>query len=125
MPLLSAELIRYICTSAEDAQVVIPKADDGLQPLHALYHKSCLAAVEEVLNSGRHRIIEFFPRVRVHAIGGEELAQLDPQGVSFRNINTPQEYFTLREGHNPESRTREDQGGRVAADNGQRRPRSG
>jgi FdhD protein len=125
MPLLSAELIRYICTSAEDAQVVIPKADDGLQPLHALYHKSCLAAVEEVLNSGRHRIIEFFPRVRVHAIDGEELAQLDPQGVSFRNINTPQEYFTLREGHNPESRTREDQGGRVAADNGQRRPRSG
>ncbi len=101
MPLLSAELIRYICECGDEGDVVIPKAEDGLQPLHALYHKSCLPAVEEVLETGRRRIVEFFPKVRVHPIDSRELARLDPQGVSFRNINTPQEYFALREGQSP------------------------
>ena len=104
MPLLSADLIRYICDQADDADVVIPRAGSELEPLHALYAKACIPAIEDVLDAGRRRIVSFFDRVRVHAVEGDEVLRFDPKGISFRNINTPQEYFALREeGKSPSS----------------------
>ncbi len=96
MPFLSPAVIRYLCGKAEDGDVVIPQSATGLEPLHALYHKRCLPAMEKVLASGERRIVRFFPEVRVHRVPREEWAPLDPDGRSFRNINTPQEYFALR-----------------------------
>ncbi len=106
MPLLKADLIRTICESADAGDVVIPRTADGFQPLHALYHKRCIPAMEEILDEGKRRIVAFFPKVQVHAVEEAHLSHLDPQGLSFRNINTPQEYFTLRVGTSPESAVR-------------------
>lgn len=97
MPLLSGELIRYICQQGEIGDVVIPRTGGELEPLHALYAKRCIPAIEEVLDAGQRRIVRFFDRVQVHAVEYDDVVRLDPQGVSFRNINTPQEYFSLRE----------------------------
>lgn len=96
MPLLSADIIGRICTDSDRGDVVIPQGQSGLEPLHALYAKSCVPAIESVLDRGDRRIVGFFPQVAVHQIPREDLASLDPEGISFRNINTPQEYFTLR-----------------------------
>lgn len=101
MPLLSAEIIRRICADAERGDVVIPRRASGLEPLHALYAKSCLPAIEAVLDRDDRRIVSFFPQVSVHQIPQEELAPHDPEGISFRNINTPQEYFSLRTAEAP------------------------
>ena len=53
--------------------------------------------MEEVLDAGRKRIVDFFPHVKVVEIGTREWAAIDPGGRSFCNINTPQEYFWLRD----------------------------
>lgn len=97
MPLLSSEVIRLLATSAPTAEVVIARNGKGVEPLHARYAKSCLPAIEAVLDRGSRRIVEFFPAVRVHELPAAELLPHDPEGLSFRNINTPQEYYTLRE----------------------------
>ncbi len=96
MPFLSGEVIRYLC-SVDGGDLVIPRSPHGLEPLHALYSKSCLPAIKKVLEKGKKRIILFFDDVCAVEVAGENLANLDPEGLSFRNINTPQEYFALRD----------------------------
>ncbi len=97
MPFLSGPVIRQLCALGEQADVVIPRSGYGLEPLHSLYSKTCLPAIEQVLDAGRRKIVLFFPEVRVVEVAGAELLQIDPEGMSFRNINTPQEYFALRD----------------------------
>ncbi|ORJ60541.1 molybdenum cofactor guanylyltransferase [Geothermobacter hydrogeniphilus] len=101
MPFLQPKLIRHICRRAGRADVLIPRNPCGLEPLHARYHKRCLPAIEAVLKSGGRRIIDFFPAVRVVELAEESWRQIDPRGLSFHNINTPQDYFALR-GAQPE-----------------------
>ncbi|MBE0596556.1 MAG: formate dehydrogenase accessory sulfurtransferase FdhD [Desulfuromonadales bacterium] len=96
MPFLNAELIRELCRRPA-ADVVIPRTDIGLEPLHALYAKECLGAMAQTLDAGQRRIVSFFPAVGVQTVPAAELTLFDPQGLSFRNINTPEEYFALRE----------------------------
>ncbi len=97
MPLVSADLVRHLCRLAEAGQIIIPHGQNGHEPLHAVYHKSCIAPMEAALDAGMRRIVSFFPEVRVHAVKAEEMAPFDPQGLSFHNINTPEEYYALRE----------------------------
>jgi FdhD protein len=102
MPFLSAEVIRRLCTGGDAADVVIPRSERGVEPLHALYDTRCLPAVEELLDAGEKKIVRFFPRVRVCEVPPAAFADCDPDGRSFRNINTPQEYFALRDGDREE-----------------------
>ncbi|HEY5513525.1 MAG TPA: molybdenum cofactor guanylyltransferase [Geomonas sp.] len=97
MPYLNSALIRRLASLRDRADVVIPQGDRGLEPLHALYGKGCLAAMEQALTGDRRRIVSFFPAVRVCNLSREEVAELDPGFDSFKNINTPSDYFELRD----------------------------
>lgn len=97
MPFLSEEVIRALCIYDRQAEVVIPRGEQGLEPLHACYAKSCLPAIEAVLDAGKKRIVGFFPQVAVAEMAPAEVRKIDPEGLSFRNINTPEEYFALRD----------------------------
>jgi FdhD protein len=96
MPHLKQDLIRHLCSLAEDADVVVPEGDGGLEPLHAVYRKSVLPAVEEALRDGQCRVVSFFDRVRVRRVAREEVERIDPGLSAFRNINTPEEYYRFR-----------------------------
>jgi FdhD protein len=96
MPFLDDALIRHLVSRAEGADVVLPLSDSGAEPLHALYARSCLPAVEASLGRGERRIVSFFPEVHVREIPQEEIAAIDPGFASFHNINTPEEYSRLR-----------------------------
>jgi FdhD protein len=97
MPFLSAETIRRLCLEKEEGDVVVPRSGRGVEPLHALYDKRCLPAIEAALDAGEKRIVSFFPQVRVLEVPEAIFKDCDPEGRSFRNINTPQEYFALRD----------------------------
>jgi len=97
MPFLNPAVVRDLCTRAASADVVIPVHNEGAEPLHALYSKSCIGPMEEVLDRGQKRIVGFFPQVTVEEVDTGEWQDLDPEGLSLRNINTPEEYYRLRE----------------------------
>ena len=101
MPRLNSRLIRHLAEAGGDWDVVIPESPAGLEPLHALYHRRCLPAMEGTLAAGQKRIVDFFQAVQVKQVSREEVAQFDPAFDSFRNINTPEEYFGLRGGETP------------------------
>ncbi len=105
MPYLNNELVRHLAGRADAGSVLIPEGPAGLEPLHAVYGKDCLAAIEETLLQGEKRILSFFDRVKTIKINTEQIAGFDPSFASFCNINTPEEYFRLRgfERENPAS----------------------
>lgn len=97
MPYLTESLIRHMASRADAGGVLIPESPGGLEPLHAVYGKGCLAAIEATLLSGQRRIVSFFDRTNVSKINVEQVAYFDPEFVSFININTPRDYYDLRD----------------------------
>ena len=97
MPFINPAVVRDICANAEQDEVVIPVHSGGAEPLHALYRKNCLLPMEEELDAGKKRIVGFFPKVKVKELSTSKWSGVDPAGLSFRNINTPEEYFELRD----------------------------
>ncbi len=98
MPYLNDSLIRALVTRRHRADVIIPESDDGLEPLHAVYCRSCLHAMETALKAQKRRLVSFFPEIRVMIVPGTTVRFVDPDLDSFRNINTPADYYNLREG---------------------------
>lgn len=96
MPYLDSRLIRKLSTLRDNADVVIPHGDNGPEPLHALYGKGCLPFMEAALAADRRRIISFFPHVQVCNFSRGQVAAIDPAFNSFRNVNTPDDYYLLR-----------------------------
>jgi molybdopterin-guanine dinucleotide biosynthesis protein A len=96
MPYLSDDLISYLAGRGNGDGVVIPQSPHGLEPLHAVYGRGCLEAMETSLCSGRKRIVSFFDRVPVEIVPQDLVACFAGGSDSFRNINTPADYFSLR-----------------------------
>lgn len=96
MPHLDPALIRHIVSRRGDCDLVLPKSEHGYEPLHALYNKSALPAMAACLEQGRRRIVSILPQLKVSEISAAEVARFDPSFDSFSNINTPQEYYELR-----------------------------
>jgi molybdopterin-guanine dinucleotide biosynthesis protein A len=77
----------------EGADVVIAETAHGLEPLHAVYRReACLGPIEAAIDSGQWRMISWFPDVRVRKLASDELSRYDPDGLAFRNVNTPEEF---------------------------------
>ena len=98
MPHLDPWLIRHIANRGTGCDVVLPHSNGGYEPLHALYREGCLPVMEQCLRKGERRIISILPQLRVREIAAAEVARFDPSFDSFSNINTPQEYYDLRNG---------------------------
>jgi len=81
----------------EDDVVLPLKADGYFEPLCALYSRRCLPHIEAQLGRNDHKIIRFFGQVRVNPLPIGILQQVDPEMLSFKNANTPDELRSLRE----------------------------
>jgi molybdopterin-guanine dinucleotide biosynthesis protein A len=91
MPFVSRALLEHMLAIDTDAEVVVPRREGKLQPLHAIYSKSCVGQVREALRTGEKRMISFFPHIHTWIVEQEILDQYDPDGLSFFNANTPEE----------------------------------
>lgn len=97
MPYLNGSLIRHLASRADADGVLIPEGPRGPEPLHAFYGKGCLGAMEAALRNGERRVVSFFGCANVEKVSAEQVAGFDPAFASFSNVNTPEEYFRLRE----------------------------
>lgn len=91
MPFVNSDLLAIARDRlvADRVDAVIPRTDKGYEPLHAVYRKSsCLSAVKESLDSGDWRVISWISKVKVAFIEKQELRILDPEGITFWNMNT-------------------------------------
>ena len=89
---LNLPLIGYLMSRIADNDVVVPYWQERLQPLHALYRRSVLPLIEEQLQRGELRPVFLYPKVRTCRVGEEEIRRFDPDGQSFFNMNSPEDY---------------------------------
>ncbi len=97
MPFPSASLIRHICAMAGDFDVVVPRTAYGFEPLFALYRKSCLEAMQRLLEAGNYRVYDFYPEVAVRYVEAEELWRVADEERALLNLNTPEEFAMIKE----------------------------
>ncbi|MDP2726350.1 MAG: molybdenum cofactor guanylyltransferase [Dehalococcoidia bacterium] len=97
MPFLNERLLAYMIQQMPDFDVIIPRLEGVLEPLHAIYSKSCLGPMKSLLDNDHLKIIDLFPQMRVRYIEEEEITPLDPQRLSFFNINTTADFQRAQE----------------------------
>lgn len=96
LPFPNREILHFLCSLREGFDAVVPKTAHGFEPLFAVYAKTCLEPMGELLESGNLCVYDFYPRVRVRYVQDEELAPLDRNGKSFVNVNTPEEFEKIK-----------------------------
>lgn len=92
MPYISPVVIRFLCSLSDQHDAVVPKSQDGLEPLHALYRRSCLPIVDSMLQQGKKRVRDLLSRVNTRYVTWDELDHIPEAQQTFLNLNTPDEY---------------------------------
>ncbi len=96
MPFINMNLVRYLVLLSTGYDVVMPYVGEEAEPLHAVYSKACLAAVQDSIEAGERRIVSFLPRVRVRDVREDEIQILDPEFASFFNVNTREDLDRMK-----------------------------
>src|SRR3954470_4033998 len=89
---LNPELIRFLLSQLAHHDVVVPHWNGRFQPLHAVYRTSLWQRLAEQLDRGELRPVTLFDRVRTRTVSEEDIGPFDPDGTSFFNMNTPEDY---------------------------------
>ena len=98
MPFIKKPLVQYIIDNIKGEDVIVPRTQDGLQPLHAVYSKNCLDPIKKIMEQGKYKIIDFYNRVNVKIVEEKDFTLLDPLRESFINVNTPEELHSIIKG---------------------------
>ena len=92
LPFLTASFLRYLTWRVGGFDAAVPRGADGLQPLCAVYRRTCAAAIRARLDRGEHRVSALTDALRVTYVDPAEIAPFDPDDTLFMNINTPADH---------------------------------
>lgn len=88
MPFIQPSLLKFMFSISKGFQAVVPVIEGKLQPLHALYSKSCLEVFRGDLEKGFLKLTKTLSLLKVKHLTQEEARVYDPSLVSFFNINS-------------------------------------
>ncbi|MCY4654111.1 MAG: molybdenum cofactor guanylyltransferase [Dehalococcoidia bacterium] len=91
MPFPSPGLYHALISNREGRDAVVPVVEGRPEPIHAAYSRSCLEPIREKLAADRLKISGFFEHVRVCYFTEDRVREIDPNLLSFFNINTQQD----------------------------------
>jgi len=97
MPFLNSSLVQYLVSAAPAFDVVMPRLNGLIQPLHAIYSRDCLPPIQEQLERNQLQIRVFLDKVRVKYVEEAEIDGFDPRHLSFFNVNTPDDLGKARD----------------------------
>ncbi len=98
MPFMSPELIQCLKSRrTTEAEIIIPRVDDQLCPLCALYRTAVWKTANALLKRGERRLLALVEACSVHMLEKDGLVQVDPDLLFLMNINTPQHYQSALE----------------------------
>jgi molybdenum cofactor guanylyltransferase len=92
VPFVNGDLARRLCDMLGGDDVLIPQVDGKLQMLHAVYRKDCAKTLATMRKNGESRLHEIVNFAKARMIPEAEIRALDPELLSFFNVNTPDDY---------------------------------
>jgi molybdopterin-guanine dinucleotide biosynthesis protein A len=96
MPFLNRSLLQYMIAQAGPGSMVVPRYDNYLEPLHALYHRRALSAMRALIEADNLRISPVFDHLPTRYITAQELDRFDRHRRSFFNVNRPADLVQAR-----------------------------
>ena len=100
-PFIKGALIqRLLDAVTPKVDIIIPSTSAGYEPMFAVYKKTCLPAMVWQLEQERLKIQGLFRKVRVITVDETDLREVDPELVSFFNVNTPADLVQAEALHN-------------------------
>jgi molybdenum cofactor guanylyltransferase len=93
MPFLNQAVITQFTNRRDTADIVMARLANRLHPMHALYGKGCLPAMEQMIVARQLKIQELVSHasLRVQYVTEADLLSIDPSWRSFHNVNTPED----------------------------------
>lgn len=100
-PFLQPAVARLLVERVGEHAAALPEWNGRLQPLPAAYSRNLLPDLEKRLRTACRpsdlRLGLLAERPDVHRVAEAEIRAVDPDGLSFFNLNTPQEYAAALE----------------------------
>jgi molybdopterin-guanine dinucleotide biosynthesis protein A len=91
VPLLVPGFVKTMIELATDYDVACMEIDGFAHPLSAIYRRTTLPVIEDLLAHDRLRPIFLFDRVRTRRVAQTEMTA-DPELRTLQNLNTPEDY---------------------------------
>lgn len=93
VPLLVPEFVRRMIDLTSGSDIAVVDLDGFAQPLSAVYRRrTVLPAAEALLAADRRRLVFLFETTNTRRVLPSEVADVDPQLLTLRNLNTPEDY---------------------------------
>ncbi|MGI5925640.1 MAG: molybdenum cofactor guanylyltransferase [Thermacetogeniaceae bacterium] len=87
MPFINKELVKYLVDQAADDDAVVPVIGGYPEPLAAVYRRTCIKYIENVILADIYQVKSFYKFINVKYIPEEELLGFGGEKLFF-NINT-------------------------------------
>ncbi|MBF0505505.1 MAG: molybdenum cofactor guanylyltransferase [Nitrospirae bacterium] len=102
MPFLNREVITFIrqrrlryCGEYGPCDAVVPVFNNKPQPLSGIYSQTLLPVLEDAVMHEKTSMVRFLRDVRTYFIDEPDIREIDPEGRSFVNINTVEDYEAI------------------------------
>lgn len=92
-PMINCELLEFLISNKEYFESVVPTHDSGLEPLIALYNRSALPSVKEMIDTENYRIADLLSRINTNKLDCSDLVGKFPQ--LFLNLNRMEDYLSV------------------------------
>ncbi len=91
-PLLVPAFVERVRTLLGNHDVAVPVDGKYHHPLAAIYRPRVVPEIEQLLDHDQLRPVFLYDRVDTRRVPVELLREVDPQLLTLRNVNTPEEY---------------------------------
>ncbi|SEA75014.1 molybdopterin-guanine dinucleotide biosynthesis protein B [Desulfuromusa kysingii] len=95
MPFPDERIVHLLLQYRANFDAVVPRTNQGYEPVFALYHKNCLPQMEKMLQQGQYRIYAFYQRIKIRYLDSSELP--DGWQQALLNVNTPDDLARIKE----------------------------
>ena len=92
LPFLRPEIARFLAGRSAGADGAMPEWDGFPQPLLAAYHKRLSGLLADLITAGERRAVSILEHAKITLVPSAELRSIDPDGVSFIDVDTPEAY---------------------------------
>ncbi|MHB1041519.1 MAG: molybdenum cofactor guanylyltransferase [Eubacteriales bacterium] len=96
MPFVSRALAIILMDRVEGYDAAVPRHGVYVEPLFAVYRKTCLPAIEGSISASCRKVASFYPHVRVNYVDETVWRGVADTQRVFLNVNTPQDLDKAR-----------------------------
>lgn len=97
MPLIQPKLVQAMWKETRGCyDAVVPVWQEQLQPLCSFYSRDCIGVLRTMVREERLKCRELFTIVRTRFFREAEIKEADPDGVSFLDVDTHEDYARAR-----------------------------